>query len=210
MFSDDWVVICYQDAQNSTLWRDLPTCRRHISKVSQKCFPGLYSFRGIDRRLIAEMAKHSSPHHGAVFPLPASRFLRRTLSTAIEASPSDDTLKFPSQSGDQTGQRFYAGGPPVTILALQKAIDTQRVRFQNSCNVPPTVFKLSVCLELAMATELKNLPPCSVCNKPVCLESATTDEQGRIVHDKCYFLKIISAKPTPTNREQFGKSGSRD
>jgi hypothetical protein len=53
-----------------------------------------------------------------------------------------------------------------------------------------------------MATELKSLPPCFVCNKPVHLESATTDEQGRIVHGECYFLKIISAKPMRTNREE--------
>ena len=119
-------------------------------------------------------------------------------------------LNFPANPEIKLASVFMRAVRQLRFLPSRKPLTTQRVRFQNSCNVPPTVFKLSVCLELAMATELKNLPPCSVCNKPVCLESATTDEQGRIVHDKCYFLKIISAKPTPTNREQFGKSGSRE
>jgi hypothetical protein len=56
-----------------------------------------------------------------------------------------------------------------------------------------------------MATELKNLPLCFICNESVYLESAATDEQGRIVHDECYFLKIISAKRMPKKREERGQ-----
>ena len=33
-------------------------------------------------------------------------------------------------------------------------------------------------------------PLCSICNKPVSLESANTDEHGRATHENCYFLKL--------------------
>ena len=56
-----------------------------------------------------------------------------------------------------------------------------------------------------MATKPKT-PTCSVCNTPVPLESATTDEQGRLIHGECYFLKIISEKQMPTNRAQWGRA----
>ena len=31
---------------------------------------------------------------------------------------------------------------------------------------------------------------CSVCAKPIALETAKTDEVGRAVHDECYLLKV--------------------
>ena len=31
---------------------------------------------------------------------------------------------------------------------------------------------------------------CSICNKPVALEIAKTDEGGHAVHEECYLLKI--------------------
>jgi hypothetical protein len=37
---------------------------------------------------------------------------------------------------------------------------------------------------------------CSICNKPIKLEAAKTDESGRAVHEGCYLLKI-SGKRTP-------------
>jgi hypothetical protein len=33
------------------------------------------------------------------------------------------------------------------------------------------------------------LPICSICNKPVDLVTATTDEDGNIVHEECHVLK---------------------
>ena len=31
---------------------------------------------------------------------------------------------------------------------------------------------------------------CSLCNKPVKLETSKTDEEGRAVHDQCYLAKL--------------------
>jgi hypothetical protein len=39
-------------------------------------------------------------------------------------------------------------------------------------------------------------PFCHICNKPVALEIAKTDEMGRAVHEGCYFLKLVAQKPT--------------
>jgi hypothetical protein len=35
-------------------------------------------------------------------------------------------------------------------------------------------------------------PACSICNEPVELETAKTDECGRAIHEKCYVLKLTS------------------
>ena len=45
-----------------------------------------------------------------------------------------------------------------------------------------------------------NLTPfstCSICNKPVKLETSTVDELGKAVHEGCYLLKV-SVKKAPT------------
>jgi hypothetical protein len=39
-------------------------------------------------------------------------------------------------------------------------------------------------------------PVCSICNKPVKLETSKTDDLGHAVHEGCYLLKI-SIKRTP-------------
>jgi hypothetical protein len=36
-------------------------------------------------------------------------------------------------------------------------------------------------------------PICSICHKPVCLESAKTDEGGKAVHENCYWEKVNSS-----------------
>jgi hypothetical protein len=33
-------------------------------------------------------------------------------------------------------------------------------------------------------------PPCSICYKPVPLETCKTDEAGKAVHEECYALKL--------------------
>jgi hypothetical protein len=33
---------------------------------------------------------------------------------------------------------------------------------------------------------------CSICDKPVALETAKTDEVGQAVHEECYLLKVGS------------------
>jgi hypothetical protein len=45
-----------------------------------------------------------------------------------------------------------------------------------------------------------NLPPfptCSICDKPVKIETSKADELGNAVHEGCYLLKIGSKKTTP-------------
>ena len=37
---------------------------------------------------------------------------------------------------------------------------------------------------------LEKLPLCPICNTPVALESAKTDENGKATHEDCYLLKI--------------------
>jgi len=34
------------------------------------------------------------------------------------------------------------------------------------------------------------LPTCGICNKPVEIETATTDEHGKAVHEECWLLKM--------------------
>lgn len=38
---------------------------------------------------------------------------------------------------------------------------------------------------------------CHICNKPVPLEFAQTDEAGRTVHEGCYLLKIVPKLKIP-------------
>jgi hypothetical protein len=38
-------------------------------------------------------------------------------------------------------------------------------------------------------------PLCSICNLPVALNNAKTDEDGSAVHEECYLIKLGVAKP---------------
>jgi hypothetical protein len=38
------------------------------------------------------------------------------------------------------------------------------------------------------------LPRCSICNEPVKLETAKTDEDGKAVHEDCYVGRIMRLK----------------
>jgi hypothetical protein len=40
------------------------------------------------------------------------------------------------------------------------------------------------------------IPLCSVCGKPVPLETAKTDDQGKLVHEECYFSNTQSEDDT--------------
>ena len=40
------------------------------------------------------------------------------------------------------------------------------------------------------ATRPMPLPACSICDKPVQLETSKTDENGKAVHGECYVLKV--------------------
>lgn len=41
----------------------------------------------------------------------------------------------------------------------------------------------------------RRTPFCSICNLPVPLNSAKTDEDGNAVHEDCYLIKLGVAKP---------------
>jgi hypothetical protein len=38
-------------------------------------------------------------------------------------------------------------------------------------------------------------PLCAFCKQPVEMQTAKTDEHGNAVHEHCYFLKLLGAKP---------------
>jgi hypothetical protein len=41
---------------------------------------------------------------------------------------------------------------------------------------------------------------CSICDKPIVLETAKTDEYGDAVHEECYVLKVkLKQATTPPN-----------
>jgi len=50
-----------------------------------------------------------------------------------------------------------------------------------------------------MTAHVSYLPFCHICNKPVNLDFAKTDEAGHTVHEGCYLLKI---NPHPTTPHQ--------
>jgi hypothetical protein len=37
-------------------------------------------------------------------------------------------------------------------------------------------------------------PVCSICNKPIVLETSKTDENGKAVHEDCYIKRLASGK----------------
>jgi hypothetical protein len=41
------------------------------------------------------------------------------------------------------------------------------------------------------------LPKCSICNKPIELETAKTDENGKAVHEECYVRVMRLKEITP-------------
>jgi hypothetical protein len=48
-----------------------------------------------------------------------------------------------------------------------------------------------------MPTPKSHLPICSVCNKPVKLETSKIDELGKAIHEGCYLLKVGLRRATP-------------
>jgi hypothetical protein len=43
-------------------------------------------------------------------------------------------------------------------------------------------------------------PVCSLCNEPVEVETAKTDENGRAIHEECYVLKMLGQAKAPRTR----------
>jgi hypothetical protein len=46
-------------------------------------------------------------------------------------------------------------------------------------------------------------PVCSICDKPLKLETSKTDELGKAVHEGCYLLRVSLKKPTTPAKEYF-------
>ena len=44
-------------------------------------------------------------------------------------------------------------------------------------------------------------PICSLCNKPVPLETSRADEYGKAVHEGCYLLKVTGKKPPTPHKD---------
>jgi len=50
--------------------------------------------------------------------------------------------------------------------------------------------------ETGMTQPLPPLAPlCSICHKPVDLETSKTDPKGQAVHESCYSARLADAKP---------------
>ena len=52
-------------------------------------------------------------------------------------------------------------------------------------------------------------PICSICNLPVSLNHAKTDEDGNAVHEDCYLIKLGVAKPVNSYPRIFIGSPSK-
>jgi hypothetical protein len=43
---------------------------------------------------------------------------------------------------------------------------------------------------------------CAVCSQPVDLRTAKTDEDGAVVHEECYVLRVQNKRPSPDEASQ--------
>ena len=60
--------------------------------------------------------------------------------------------------------------------------------------LPPSPAKLSelkIAILAALAVKNKDSVACDICNRPVSLEDASIDEDGRAVHSVCYLKRIL-------------------
>jgi hypothetical protein len=46
---------------------------------------------------------------------------------------------------------------------------------------------------------------CSVCNEQISLETSKTDENGKAVHEECYFMVLKGAAPIPPSTHFSGE-----
>ena len=49
-----------------------------------------------------------------------------------------------------------------------------------------------------LVPDAPHLPRCSLCDKPVLLETSKTDEYGKALHEECYSLKMRLKQATST------------
>jgi hypothetical protein len=53
-----------------------------------------------------------------------------------------------------------------------------------------------------MQSPIKSLP-CALCHKPVSLESAKADHNGKAVHEECYLQNLGTAAMRPMTRDEI-------
>ena len=51
------------------------------------------------------------------------------------------------------------------------------------------------------ASSVSDLVDCSLCRKPMALESSKTDENGRAVHEECYVLRLRLKQATNPRKD---------
>jgi hypothetical protein len=54
---------------------------------------------------------------------------------------------------------------------------------------------------LKLVLDTPGLPRCSLCHKPVPLDTSKTDEYGKAVHEECYLLKMRLKRATSKDDE---------
>ena len=54
---------------------------------------------------------------------------------------------------------------------------------------------------LKLVLDAPGLPRCSLCDKPVPLDTSKTDEYGKAVHEECYLLKMRLNRATSQDDE---------
>ena len=72
----------------------------------------------------------------------------------------------------------------VVVRQINVLLEGKTERFKQSC--PQFV------------PDAPQLPRCSLCDKPVLLETSKTDEYGKALHEECYALKMRLKQATTT------------
>jgi hypothetical protein len=72
----------------------------------------------------------------------------------------------------------------VVVREINVLLEVKTERFKQRCS--------------QLLPDASQLPRCSLCDKPVLLETSKTDEYGKAVHEECYALKMrLKATTTP-------------
>jgi hypothetical protein len=64
----------------------------------------------------------------------------------------------------------------VVVREINVLLEVKTERFKQSCP--------------QLVPDAAQLPRCSLCDKPVLLETSKTDEYGKALHEECYALKM--------------------
>jgi len=78
---------------------------------------------------------------------------------------------------EQDPNRFFAIVREINVL-----LEVKGGRFKQS--------------DLKLVPDSPGLPRCSLCDKPVPLDTSKTDEYGKAVHEECYLLKMRLERAT--------------